>query len=60
MVKTICAVILLLAVAVTAQITLPGNCPDIDTVSEFDVNSYMGLWYEVSYGKISIKYELCF
>ncbi|XP_034472461.1 apolipoprotein D [Drosophila innubila] len=41
---------------VLAQVPFPGQCPEVKIMDEFDVNAYMGIWYEHS--KYPFAFEL--
>ncbi|XP_020283416.1 apolipoprotein D-like isoform X2 [Pseudomyrmex gracilis] len=40
-------VILAVATAATAQVPFIGACPNLETMKNFNLNSYLGKWYEV-------------
>ncbi|TDG49411.1 hypothetical protein AWZ03_004094 [Drosophila navojoa] len=44
------------AVLVTAQVPFPGQCPEVNIPEEFDLEAYMGVWYE--YAKYPFLFEI--
>ncbi|KAH8251355.1 hypothetical protein KR032_009323, partial [Drosophila birchii] len=39
-----------------AQVPFPGKCPDVKVMDTFDVEAYMGIWYE--YSKYPFAFEI--
>ncbi|CAH0549690.1 unnamed protein product [Brassicogethes aeneus] len=39
-------VFLMVVVVAKAQVPLPGSCPDVQTQPDFDLNQFLGLWFE--------------
>ncbi|KAH8314389.1 hypothetical protein KR059_005143, partial [Drosophila kikkawai] len=39
-----------------AQVPFPGKCPDVKVMDSFDVEAYMGIWYE--YSKYPFAFEI--
>ncbi|XP_017130105.1 apolipoprotein D-like [Drosophila elegans] len=40
----------------SAQVPFPGKCPDVKVVDPFDVEEYLGVWYE--YAKYPFSFEI--
>uniref|UniRef100_A0A6P4FA28 Apolipoprotein D-like n=1 Tax=Drosophila rhopaloa TaxID=1041015 RepID=A0A6P4FA28_DRORH len=40
----------------SAQLPFPGKCPDVKVVDTFDVEAYLGVWYE--YSKYPFAFEI--
>ncbi|KAI8042548.1 hypothetical protein M5D96_003861 [Drosophila gunungcola] len=57
--QLLCLLILLVVNGIwlgNAQIPFPGKCPDVKVVDTFDVEAYMGVWYE--YSKYPFAFEI--
>ncbi|XP_052850973.1 apolipoprotein D-like [Drosophila gunungcola] len=57
--SSLCLLILLVVNGIwlgNAQIPFPGKCPDVKVVDTFDVEAYMGVWYE--YSKYPFAFEI--